>query len=220
MEYRFVKTFKFNFNYGTLLSVDFGSRHESDDFSASTEEILNEIKDYVKKRGIPELIWFKGIGDSIRHTNSKNIIDLIKEKYPNQKTGIYLNCALFEVEEVRKDFYGCDLVAISLNSIDPNNFSKINKCPESVKPQDILEGIKEFRKNFNGNLGIYTMFIRNVNDNLKTVEDLKTFLLEVMPDYYSVSNYTLNGFKPVSGEFKKLLKENWRYLPFKVIYSF
>jgi hypothetical protein len=124
MEYRFVKTFEFNFDFGTLLSVDFGSCCEFDDFYESTEEIFNEIKDCVKNRGIPELIWFKGIGDSIRHANSKQIIDLIKENYPNQKIGIYLNCALFEDKEIRKDFYGCDVVAINLNSVELNDFLK------------------------------------------------------------------------------------------------
>ncbi len=141
-----MKTFEFNFDYGTLLSVDFGCYHESYDFSELTEEIFNEIKDYVKNRGIPELIWFRGIKDSISHTNSKQIIDLIKEKYPHQKIGIYLNCAIFEVEEVRKDFSNCDVVAINLNSVDPSNFLKINKCPDYVNPIGVLNGIRDFRK--------------------------------------------------------------------------
>ena len=112
------------------------------------------------------------------------------------------------------------MVAINLNSVDPTDFLKINKCPDYVNPIDVLNGIREFRKKFKGKLGIYTMFLSGINDQLENVENLKIFLLKVMPDHYSVSNYTLNGFKPVSGEFKKLLKENLRYLPFKVIYSF
>ncbi len=64
------------------------------------------------------------------------------------------------------------------------------------------------------------MFLSGVNDQLENVENLKIFLLEVMPDHYSVSNYTLDGFKPVSDEFKNILRENMKYLPFKVTYSF
>ncbi|MHA2130824.1 MAG: hypothetical protein ACW99L_12710 [Promethearchaeota archaeon] len=220
MEYRFVKTFEFNFNYGTLLSVDFGPCCESNGNQDSSVEIFNEIKDCVQNRGIPELIWFKGIGDSIKHANSKKIIDLIKENYPNQQIGIYLNCALFEEKETRKDFYGCDVVAINLNSVDLSEFLKINKCPDYVNPIDVLNGIKDFRREFKGKLGIYTMFLSGVNDTLENVENIKQFLLKVMPDHYSVSNYTLNVFKPVSEEFKKLLEEKIKFLPFKVIYSF
>jgi wyosine [tRNA(Phe)-imidazoG37] synthetase (radical SAM superfamily) len=89
-----------------------------------------------------------------------------------------------------------------------------------VNPLDVLKGIKEFKKEFKGKLGIYTMFLNGVNDNMKNVEDLKIFLLKVLPDHYSVSNYTLNGFRPVSDDFKKELEKALRYLPFKVNYTF
>jgi wyosine [tRNA(Phe)-imidazoG37] synthetase (radical SAM superfamily) len=220
IDYKFIKTFEFNFNFGTLISVDFGSQLDNDKFFNSTEEVFKEIKDCVINRGIPELIWFKGIGDSIRHANSKQIINLIKKEYPNQRVGIYLNCALFEDEDIRKDFYDCDVVAINLNSVEPYNFSKINRCPEYVNSVDVLKGIEEFRKEFKGELGIYTMFLSGVNDNMRNVEELKDFLLKVLPDHYSVSNYTLNGFKPVSEKFKQDLEKELRYLPFKVIYTF
>lgn len=220
MEYKYVKTFDFDFDSGTLLSVDFGSCCEKDDFFESIEEISDEIEDYIKNRGKPDLIWFKGLGESIRYANSKQIIDLIKKEYPNQKIGIYLNCALFEKKKTREDFYGYDVVAINLNSIDLKDFLKINKCPDYVNPWDVLKGIGEFREEFNGKLWIYTMFLDGVNDNMKNVEDLKDFILKIMPDHYSVSNYTLNGFKPVSRGFKKELKMALKYLPFKVNYMF
>ena len=220
MDYKFIKTLEFNFNFGTLIAVDFSSCCEETNLFNINEEIINEIKDCVKNQGIPDLIWFKGIGDSIKYSKSKQIIEMIKEVYPYQKIGVYLNCAIFQDEIIREDFYGCDLVAINLNSIDPLNFSKINKCPESTKSIEVLEGIKEFNNNFKGKLGIYTMFLSGINDNIKNIEDLRKFLLEVMPDYYSISNYTLDGFKPVSDEFKKLLEEILKDIPFKVIYMF
>ena len=220
MDYRFLKTIKFNFDFGTLLSVDFSSCCESVDFFNLSEEIINEIIDCVQSRGFPDYIWLKGIGDSLEPAKCKEIIEMIKEIYPSQKVGMYLNCAFFQDENLRRPFYKCDLVAINLNSIELLNFSKINKCPEYVNPIEILEGIKEFRKKFNGNLGIYTLFLRGLNDNKKTIEDLKNYLLEVKPDHFSVSNYTLDGFKPCTDEFKESIKEMLKDVPFKVIYMF
>ncbi|MFX1478996.1 MAG: hypothetical protein ACFFCI_12765 [Promethearchaeota archaeon] len=220
MNYEYVKTFEFNFNFGTLLSVDFSSCCDTTDLNILTEEIFNEITDCVRNRGIPDMIWIKGIGYSIKYANSKQIIDMIKDTYPSQKVGVYLNCALFQEENLRKDFYGCDLVAINLNTVNVHSFSKINKCPNFIVALDVLEGIKDFRKNFTGNLGIYTMFLSGVNDNESEVENLKVYLLELMPNHYSVSNYAINGFKPISEKFKKYLEETFRYVPFKVIYMF
>ena len=145
---------------------------------------------------------------------------MIRETYPNQKIGVYLNCGIFQDEEVIKSFYDCDLVAINLNTIEGRQFSKINKCPETVNPFLILQRILDFSKTFEGKLGIYTMFLRGINDTAKNVKNLKEFLLEVMPDHFSVSNYTLDGFEPVSKEFKEELKEILKNVPFKIIFMF
>jgi len=64
------------------------------------------------------------------------------------------------------------------------------------------------------------MFLKGINDTVSNVEKLKEFLLEVMPDHYSVSNYTLDGFEPVSEEFKEKLTRLLEDLPFKVLYMF
>ncbi len=220
MDYRFVKTLEFNFNFGTLLSVDFSTCSEDSDLINLTEEMFNEIRDCINVRGIPSLIWFKGITDSINPSNFILITNMIRAVYPKQKIGIYLNCGIFQDENFRNVFYGCDLVAINLNTVEHFQFSKINTCPEFINSKDVLEGIIEFSKNFKGKLGIYTMFLKGVNDNAKNIKRLKEFLLNVMPDHYSVSNYTLNGFEPVSTDFKEGVKEILEDLPFKVIYMF
>ncbi|MFX1380476.1 MAG: hypothetical protein ACFFA4_15430 [Promethearchaeota archaeon] len=220
MNYRFVKAFEFNFNFGTLLSVDFSSYSENSDLINLTEEIFYEIRDCINLRGMPSLIWFKGISDSINHSNFKLITKMIRTVYPNQKIGVYLNCGIFQNKEARNIFNDCDLVAINLNTVDNFHFSKINKCPESIDPKEILFGILKFSKKFKGKLGIYTMFLKGINDTIRNVEKLKEFLLDVIPDHYSVSNYTLDGFEPISEEFKEVLRDKLNDLPFKVIYMF
>ena len=47
MDYRYVKVFEFNFNFGTLLSVDYSSSSEVSDLTNLTEEIFNEIRDCI-----------------------------------------------------------------------------------------------------------------------------------------------------------------------------
>lgn len=220
MEYRHVKAFEFNFTFGTLLSVDFSSSIDDSDLINLTEEVFNEIRHCIKVKGIPSLIWFKGINETINPSKFKLIIKMIKAVYPKQKIGIYLNCGIFQDIDILNMFYECDLVAINLNTVDTINFSKINKCPENIDASDILEGIIEFSSHFKGKMGMYTMFLKGINDNFIIVDKLKRFLLKVMPDYYSVSNYTLDGFEPVSREFKEELKEKLDELPFNVMYMF
>ena len=218
--YRFVKAFEFNFNFGTLISVDFSCCSENSESNNITEAMFNEIIDYVEKKGIPNIFWFKGINESVVIENFETIIKMIREIYPNQKIGVYLNCGIFQDEEIIKVFYECDLVAINLNTVEGIQFSKINKCSDSLNPFEVLKKILDFSKNFKGQLGIYTMFLKGINDTITNVKNLKDFLLQVEPDHVSVSNYTLDGFKPVSKEFQEEIKKILNDVPFKVIFMF
>ncbi len=220
MDYQFIETITLDFDFGKLLSVDFSLNFGSSCTVSLTEKVMDEIIDYIQNEGAPDFIWFKRIKTPFKHAKCKEIVKQIKKVYPNQKIGIYLNCALFQDVKIRKDFYKYDLVAINLNTVDPLNFSKINQCADSVDSEKVLAGIKEFRTKFNGNLGIYSLFLHGINDSSENLESLKMFLLKTIPDHFSISTYTLNGFEPISKEFKNKVKETFRYLPFKVYYRF
>lgn len=218
--YRFVKAFEFNFNFGTLISVDLSSCSENSETKNITEAMFNEIIDYVEKRGTPDIFWFKGINESVAIIKFKEVIEMLREFYPNQKIGVYLNCGVFQDEKVFNVFNKCDLVAINLNTVEGIQFSKINKCPDSINSFDVLKKILKFSKNYKGQLGIYTMFLRGINDTLTNIKNLKDFLLQVEPDHVSVSTYTLDGFKPVSKEFQEQTKMILKDVPFKVIFMY
>ena len=99
MDSRNLKTIKFNLDIGTLLSLDFSSYSKSNDAFDLTEEIMNEILECVQKRGFPDLIWFKGVSSSLQSSHFNKIIEMIREVYPNQKIGIYLNCGIFKMKK-------------------------------------------------------------------------------------------------------------------------
>ena len=219
IRYKFIKPVQWTNKLGTVLPIDFDLHNIN--FTNLTEEIFEELQDYLKNNKNPDYIWMKGIGDSSYYFKMKDLIKLIKERYPTQKIGIYLNCAVFQYSKLRKEFIDSDFIAINLNSIDPNNFAKINKCHECENPRQILEGIKQFSSLFKGQyLGIYTLLLKGINDNTRNIRNIKNFLLEVKPDHYSLSNYTSNGFEPISNEFKTVIREILKDLPFEVIYMF
>jgi len=144
----------------------------------------------------------------------------MKETFPNQKIGAYVNCSLLQHPKVRKVLSSCNLIVINLNTINPSTFSKACVCNEDVNVQDIMDGIKSFRKEFNGYFSIYTMFLKDINDNLEDVIALKNYLLEVNPDHFSVNIFTGKGFEPVSDEFKTRVKEILNTLPIEVSFTF
>ncbi|MFX0033683.1 MAG: hypothetical protein ACFE8V_14850 [Promethearchaeota archaeon] len=216
MGYIHIKELQNSAKFGRVLPIDFDNQIHF----FPTEEIFNEIKDYFTNEGSPDYIWLKGINDINYFFGFSRLLNKIKETFPMQKIGVYVNSSLFNYENVRISLLICDLVVINLNSVNPSNFHKACACSEDTNVQDILNGIKLFRNDFKGTFSIFTMFLKDINDNLNDVIDLRKFLLEVKPDHFSVNVFTGKGFESISDEFKDKVKDTLNNLPFEVSFTF
>jgi wyosine [tRNA(Phe)-imidazoG37] synthetase (radical SAM superfamily) len=107
-----------------------------------------------------------------------------------------------------------------LNSMDESNFSKVCACNEPVKLNDVKKGIRDFARDFQGYLFVYTMFLNGVNDTVENVTELKDFIIEIRPHSFSIGEYTEGGFGPISREFKNYIKESFNDMPFEISFNF
>jgi len=220
MGYKYLQKVKLSPKFGKLLPVDFNPYHLRSIRTYPAEDIYFEIRTYILNSGSPDYIWLKGPGDFSLYSGLRRLIRLIHLEYPDQKIGIYANSTLFQREDVRDDLHECDLLAINLNSMDESNFSKVCACNEPVKLKDIKIGIKEFAKDFQGHLFIYTMFLKGVNDTIENVNELKDFMEEIQPNSFSIGEYIEGGFESLSQEFKNYIKECFQELPFEISIKF
>ncbi|MFX1468951.1 MAG: radical SAM protein [Promethearchaeota archaeon] len=180
------------------------------------EDIFREIYDYIEKNGEPDYVWLKGNGEPTLYSGFKRLTQLIIQNYPGLKIGSWLNGSLLYREDVRSDFSICDLIVLHLDSSTPKEFLKISRHHKDVKFYNVIEGIKLFKNNFKGRLGISTVFLRNINANEKNLKGLKELVLEISPDFYLIQESNDEKFKPLTEEFKAKIKEIFSDLPFQV----
>lgn len=214
-----LREMQINSKFGRILPINFNSNKEFMQFYP-IEAIFSEIKDYFKNKGRPDYIWLKGVKNMEIFYGFQKLLEKVKKEFPNQKLGVYVNCSLFRYEIVRRELYLCDLIVTNLNTVNPLNFFKSCVCDDEVNVQIILDGIKAFRREFDGHFSIYTMLIEGVNDKLNDILDLKEFLLNVRPDNLSVNIFTVNGYKVISNDFRNRVKVILKDLPFRVSFTF
>lgn len=183
------------------------------------DEIFKEINDFIEKNGKPNYVWLKGNGEPSLYSSINKLIESIKQKYPDLKIGSWINGSLFHREDVRNDFLNCDLIIFHLDSITPKEFLKISRHHKDVKLNNIIEGIRLFKKNFKGRIGVSTVFLSNINAKKKNLEELRDFLIEINPDLYIVQEFNNETFKPISEDFKLKIKEKFMNLPFEVFFN-
>jgi wyosine [tRNA(Phe)-imidazoG37] synthetase (radical SAM superfamily) len=85
------------------------------------------------------------------------------------------NASLLWREDVRKDLLFADFVSLKVDAVTIDLWKRINRPHKELKLDTILEGIKEFAKNFNGVLVTETMLIDGI-DYKEELEKIANFL--------------------------------------------
>ncbi len=148
----------------------------------SSEEIQRELEltlSIVDKK--PDYITLSGSGEPTLNTNIGEIIQRIKEIL-STPIAILTNSSLLSLDEVRRDLSEADVVLPSLDAITPTLFEYINRPHTSLKIEEIISGLVQFRKQYRGQIWLEVLFCRGVNDGKDEIEKLKEVIKKSEPD--------------------------------------
>jgi len=146
------------------------------------EEIQGELELYLsvldKK---PDYITLSGSGEPTLNTKIGEIIQRIKQ-ITSTPIAVLTNSSLLSLDEVRRDLSGADVVLPSLDAITPTLFEYINRPHQSLKIEEIVSGLIQFRKEYRGQIWLEILFCRGVNDGKDEIENLKEVIERMEPD--------------------------------------
>jgi wyosine [tRNA(Phe)-imidazoG37] synthetase (radical SAM superfamily) len=179
-------------------------------------EIFNIIKQYIEKNEEPDFLWLSGNGEPSLYLGFKDLCEMIKKIYPEMKIATYSNGSLLHQKDVRECFSLCDRVTINLNSLNPQEYFKISQPHEQVDLKNIIRGLKKFKKIFKGYLGISSVFVKGVNDNENTIENLRSFVTRINPNIYIMIGYFDDEEQRFSDSFKKLIHNKFKRSNFEI----
>lgn len=154
----------------------------------SFNEIIKEIE------MLPEIkidyITFSGRGEPTLAENLGEITRKIKS-IRKEPVAVLTNSSLLDREGVRRDLSCADFVSVKLDAFSEESLKRINNPDEQIKFSGIIEGIKQFRKEYPGKLALQIMFIEENKDNIAELISLSG---EIDPDEVQI-NTPLRPFK-------------------------
>jgi wyosine [tRNA(Phe)-imidazoG37] synthetase (radical SAM superfamily) len=148
----------------------------------SPEEIQGELEiclSALEKN--PDYITISGSGEPTLNTNIGEIIRKIKE-ITSTPVAVLTNSSLLSFSEVRRDLLEADLILPSIDAVTPALFEYINRPHQSLKIEEIVSGLIQFRKQYRGQIWLEILFCRGVNDGRDEVERLKEVIERIEPD--------------------------------------
>jgi len=156
----------------------------------SPEELFGEVRDRIKKleeaQQSIDYLTFVPDGEPTLDVNLGEEIDMLRPL--GIKVAVISNGSLVTDEGVRRDLGRADWVSLKVDSVEESRWHKICRPNRSLVLDDILEGMLEFSRNYQGRLVTETMLIRDVNDDLQSLESTADFLAKLQPEtaYLSV----------------------------------
>jgi len=144
-----------------------------------TERVLKDFRSALETNEKIDVITYSGSGEPTLAENIDEMISGIRKVAPNIPQFILTNATELIHPEVRARLQNLDKVIVKIDAADEETFQRINRPAPGVHLEKVIEGIKEFKKEYKGALEVQSMFMPF---NKKELEDYASILKEVAPD--------------------------------------
>ncbi len=167
-------------NYSCVYCQLGRTRHMSNERKAffEVEEMLAELETYLKDVKEYDVVTLVGDGEPTLFKGLGNLIRGIK-KLTDKPVAVITNGALLYEESVREELMEAHIVLPSLDAYDEESFKAVNRPYGTIRFDDVLRGLKEFSRQYKGQLWIEIMLVKGMNDSDKALAAFKKMLKDI-----------------------------------------
>jgi len=146
------------------------------------DQVLKELTHYFKNNPDPDYITFSGSGEPTLNSRIGDIIKFVKQNRPEIPIAVLTNGTLLFDPEVRAELKLADVVLPSLDAATNPVFHKINRPVPGFDIEQYLQGLIDFRKDFNGKIWLEIFILPGFNLAQMELKKLKEAILKINPD--------------------------------------
>lgn len=185
------------------------------------KEVFSEMKHFFGHNPAPEYITFSGAGEPTLHSGMGKVLSFIKSSWPDIPVAVLTNGSLLSDPGVRKELANANVVLPSLDAATDQAFRKINRPPGRINLDEIIAGLIEFRKEFQGEIWLEVLILPGYNDNVENLKALRTAISNIEPDRIQLNTLdrpgVIAGLRPASqAELDKIALE-WNLKNLEII---
>jgi len=146
-------------------------------------DLLIEVKEKITNARINnEPIDYLTIVPDGEPTLDKNLGELIGLLKPlGFKVAVITNSTLIEKPDVRKDLSKADWVSVKIDTLNEKIWRKIDRPHRKIAFDSMLNGIRSFSREYNGQFVTETMLVKGLNDDAENIRKVAEFIRELNP---------------------------------------
>jgi len=158
-----------------------------------TDEVLQEIDDYLSGKPKLDIITFSGSGEPTLHKNIGRIIDHIKNHFSGYKIAVLTNGIMLSRNSVRRAISKADLVIPSLDAVSIEVFNRIARPVPGITPEKLIDGLADFRQVFSGEMILEIFIVPGINDTPAELKKIRNAFDRIKPDRIQINSLDRPG---------------------------
>jgi len=148
----------------------------------SKQLLIGELKSHLADdHDKVDYITFSGSGEPTLNSKIGEMLREVK-RMTDIPVAVLTNGSLLFKKEVRDELRSADLILPSLDAVTQDTFERVNRPHHGLNIQDIIDGLKKFRKDFDNEIWLEVMLVKGINDGVGEIEQMVDIISEVNPD--------------------------------------
>lgn len=143
--------------------------------------VLREVERKLQTAPPPDYITLSGSGEPTLQCNLDALIAGIK-RITDRPVAALTNGSLLWREDVRAELLQADLAIPSLDAGDAELFARVNRPHASLRFEDMVEGLIEFRRMYAGKIWLEIFLLDELSTTDERIVKLKDIAQRVAPD--------------------------------------
>lgn len=168
------------------------------------DNVIEELDQFISENNKLDCITFSGAGEPLLNSRLGELIDYIKNKYPQYRLALITNSTLLYKKEVREEIKNIDLILPSLDAVGEIAYQKLTRPQRDLSINNIIEGLISFRNEFDTEMWLEIFFSPGINDTDDEVARIVDTVKKINPHRVQLNTLdrpgVIKNLKPVSRE--------------------
>ena len=127
------------------------------------KDIIEELDEVLKKNILFDVVTVVGEGEPTLYLGLGDLLEAIHKKTDKPIAVITNGASLYDLQ-VQKELSKADIVLPTLDAYDAASFRQINRPHGRLKFSEVIRGLEDFSKIYEGQLWIEIMLMKGIND--------------------------------------------------------
>ena len=178
--------------------------------------LLDELRAWEagrKKRGepLPDAVPLGGMGEPTLNSELAQIIRGVRGILPGVPVAVLTNASLMTDAQVRAELARADMVLPSLDSLVPQEFTRVNRGHPALDCAAIAQGVLAFRRQSAAKVCLEVLLVAGVNDSEANLERLAAYCAELAPHRVDVTTLSRPGTEAWAKPVDAATLARWRH---------